>query len=172
MIKQTYRIEFKNLHVTLSLVEARHVGRLQPPDALDWDSSNCKIRGPDRYHQICLFKTILMVPSRQIYINFTRLCLKKTKKKQRARKSGISHSILNKIANYKEHEDQKNIRSGLVFYFNQFGQEIYLDEVVKSYSETGLLQSIQVTIFEGNCMVSFRDDQGRVILVVQAWGNE
>ena len=50
MIKKTHWIELKKSHVTLSLVEARHVGRLQPPDALDWDSSNCKIRGPNQYH--------------------------------------------------------------------------------------------------------------------------
>ena len=50
MIKQTHWIELKKIHVTPSLVEARHVGRLQPPGALDWGSSNFKIRGLDWYH--------------------------------------------------------------------------------------------------------------------------
>ena len=50
MIKQTQWIEFKKLHVMPSLVEAQQVRRLQPSNALDWSSSNCKIRGTDMYH--------------------------------------------------------------------------------------------------------------------------
>ena len=63
-------------------------------------------------------------------------------KKLRARKSGISNSILNEIENYKEHEDQKNTRSGLVFYLNQFGQEIYLNEVVRIAMKLDFYRSI------------------------------
>ena len=75
--------------------------------------------------------------------NLYKLCkvvFEENQKKLRAPKSGISHSILNEIENYKEHKDQKNTRSGLVFYLNQFGHEIYLSEVVRSCSKTGLLQ--------------------------------
>ena len=45
-----------------------------------WDLSNGKIRIPDQYHWICLFKTILTPPSRQIYIKYTKRYESKTQK--------------------------------------------------------------------------------------------
>ena len=45
-----------------------------------WDPSNGKIRIPDQYHWIRLFKTILTPPSRQIYIKYTKRYESKTQK--------------------------------------------------------------------------------------------
>ena len=49
IVRQIHWVRFKKSHVTLSLDEARHIGRLQPPHALNWGFTNCRIRGTEQY---------------------------------------------------------------------------------------------------------------------------